>query len=51
MGDDEYPGFYIKVPRPAPEEQEDSEELIASGEYDSRDTFVNRKHECAENDK
>lgn len=35
-GDDEYRGFYIEVPRPMPEEWEDAEELIASGEYDSR---------------
>ena len=51
MGDDEYRGFYIEVPRPKPEERGNAEELIASGEYNSRDTFVNRKHECAENDK
>ena len=40
MGDDEYRGFYIEVPRPAPEEWGDAEELIASGEYDSREAFV-----------
>lgn len=40
MGDDEYRGFYIEVPRPAPEEWGDAEELIASGEYDSRKTFL-----------
>lgn len=39
MGDDEYRGFYIKVPRPAPEEWGDAEELVASGEYDSREAF------------
>ena len=40
MGDDEYRGFYIEVPRPMPEEWEDAEELIASGEYDSREAFL-----------
>ena len=29
MGDDEYRGFYIEVPRPTPEEWGDVEELIA----------------------
>ena len=32
MGDDEYRGFYIEVPRPTPEEWGDVEELIAFGE-------------------
>lgn len=40
MGDDEYRGFYIEVSRPAPEEWGDAEELIASGEYDSREAFL-----------
>ena len=40
MGDDEYRGFYIEVPRPAPEEWGNAEELIASGEYDSREAFL-----------
>ena len=40
MGDDEYRGFYIEVPRPTPEEWGDAEELIASGEYDSREAFL-----------
>ena len=40
MGDDEYRGFYIEVPRPKPEEWRDAEELIASGEYDSREAFL-----------
>ena len=40
MGDDEYRGFYIEVPRPAPEEWGDAEELITSGEYDSREAFL-----------
>lgn len=31
MGDDEYRGFYIEVPRPAPEEWGEAEELIAPG--------------------
>ena len=39
MGD-EYRGFYIEVPRPTPEEWGDVEELIASGEYDSREAFL-----------
>ena len=40
MGDDEYRGFYIEVPRPAPEEWGDAEDLDASGEYDSREAFL-----------
>ena len=40
MGDDEYRGFYIEVPRPTPEEWGDAEELIASGEYDGREAFL-----------
>ena len=40
MGDDEYRGFYIEVSRPTPEEWGDAEELIASGEYDSREAFL-----------
>ena len=40
MGDDEYRGFYIEVPRPTPEEWGDAEELIASGEYGSREAFL-----------
>ena len=40
MGDDEYRGFYIEVPRPAPEEWGNAENLIASGEYDSREAFL-----------
>lgn len=40
MGDDEYRGFHIEVPRPAPEEWGDAEELIASGEYDIREAFL-----------
>lgn len=40
MGDDEYRGFYIEVPRPTQEEWGDAEELIASGEYDSREAFL-----------
>lgn len=31
MGDDEYRGFHIEVPRPTPEEWGNAEELIASG--------------------
>lgn len=40
MGDDEYRGFYIEVPRPAPEEWRDAEELVTTGEYDSREAFL-----------
>ena len=40
MGDDEYRGFYIEVPRPVPEEWGYAAELIASGEYDSREAFL-----------
>ena len=40
MGDDEYRGFYIEVPRPTSEEWGDAEELVASGEYDSREAFL-----------
>lgn len=40
MGDDEYRGFYIEVPRPTQEEWGDADELIASGEYDSREAFL-----------
>lgn len=40
MGDDEYRGFYIEVPRPTAEEWDDVEELIASAEYDSREAFL-----------
>lgn len=40
MGDDEYRGFHIEVPRPAPEEWGYTEELITSGEYDSREAFL-----------
>ena len=40
MGDDEYRGFHIEVPRPTPEEWGNAEELIASGEYDSREAFL-----------
>lgn len=40
MGDDEYRGSYIEVPRPTPEEWGDAEELIASGEYDSSEAFL-----------
>ncbi len=40
MGDDEYRGFYIEVPRLTPEEWGDTEELIALGEYSSREAFL-----------
>lgn len=40
MGDDDYRGFYIEVPRPAPEEWGEAEELIATGEYESLELFL-----------
>lgn len=40
MGNDGYRGFYIEVPRPTPEEWGDAKELVASGEYDSREAFL-----------
>ena len=40
MCDDEYRGFHIEVPRPTPEEWGYTEELITSGEYDSREAFL-----------
>ena len=40
MGDDEYRGFHIEVPRPGPEEWGYTEELITSGEYDSQEAFL-----------
>lgn len=40
VGDDDYRGFYIEVPRPAPEEWGEAEELIATGEYESRESFL-----------
>ena len=46
MGDDEYRGFYIEVPRPAPEEWGEAEELIATGEYESRESFLADWLEC-----
>lgn len=46
MGDDDYRGFYIEVPRPAPEEWGDAEELIATGEYESRESFLADWLEC-----
>ena len=40
MGDDEYRGFYIEVPRPTLEEWGDAEDLIVSREYDNREAFL-----------
>lgn len=40
IGDDEYRGFYIEVPRPIPEEWGDAEDLVASGEYDRQEAFL-----------
>ena len=46
MGDDDYRGFYIEVPRPEPEEWGDAEELIATGEYESRELFLQEWRAC-----
>lgn len=46
MGDDDYRGFYIEVPRPEPEEWGDAEELIATGEYESRESFLEDWFAC-----
>lgn len=46
MGDDDYREFYIEVPRPEPEEWGDSEELIATGEYESLESFLADWLEC-----
>ena len=35
MGDDEYRGFYIELPRPTQEEWGDCDASIADGEYES----------------
>ena len=40
MGDDEYRGFYIEVPRPTPEEWGDCEASIADGEYESKEEYL-----------
>lgn len=40
MGNDEYRGFYIELPRPTPEEWGDCEASIADGEYDSVEEFI-----------
>lgn len=40
MGDDDYRGFYIEVPQPEPEEWGDAEELVATGEYESLELFL-----------
>ena len=40
MGDDNYRGFYIEMPRPEPEKWGNAEELIAAGEYESRELFL-----------
>ena len=46
MGDDDYRGFYIEVPRPEPEEWGNAEELIATGEYESRESFLEDWFAC-----
>ena len=40
MGNDEYRGFYIELPRPTPEEWGNCEASIADGEYDSEEEFI-----------
>lgn len=40
IGDEEYRGFYIEVPRPTSEDWGNAEELIASGEYSSMDAYL-----------
>ena len=40
MGDDEYRGFYIEVPRPTLDEWGDCDELIEAGECDSREDYI-----------
>ena len=40
MGDDEYRGFYIELPRPTPEEWGDCEASIADGEYESKEEYL-----------
>ncbi len=39
MGDDEFRRFYVEFPRPTMEEWGDCDELIAEGEYESREEF------------
>lgn len=46
MGDDDYRGFYIEVPRPEPEEWGNAEKLIANGEYESRESFLEDWFAC-----
>lgn len=40
MGDDEYRGFYIELPRPTPEEWGDCKASIAEGEYESMEEYL-----------
>ena len=40
MGNDEYRGFYIELPRPTPEEWGDCEASIADGEYESKEEYL-----------
>lgn len=40
MGDDEYRGFYIELPRPTPEEWGDCEASIVDGEYESKQEYL-----------
>ena len=40
MGDDEYRGFYIELPRPTPEEWGDCEASIVDGEYESKEEYL-----------
>ena len=40
MGDNEYRGFYIELPRPTQEEWGDCEASIADGEYESTEEYL-----------
>ena len=40
MGDNEYRGFYIELPRPTQEEWGDCEASIADGEYESKEEYL-----------
>ena len=47
MGDNEYRGFYIELPRPTQEEWGDCEASIADGEYESTEEYlreIGREH-------
>lgn len=40
MGDDEFRGFYIELPRPTPEQWGDCEKEIEDGEYNSKEEYI-----------